>query len=333
MPGNSATSHPAVVCEHLSADLSGLALRDIEVPAPGPAQVLVRVRAAALNYPDLLMTRGGYQFKPPLPFVPGMEAAGEIIACGDTATHLKPGMRVMVHARHGALAGAMLAGVGDVHPIPAGLDYAAAAALQVAALTAWVALVQRARLMAGETVLVHGATGGVGMAAVQLARHLGATVIATGRDPEKLATVLEQGAHHALAADATLRDRVMALTGERGVDVVFDPIGGDLFDASLRCMGWGGRLLVVGFVAGRIPEVKANYILIKNLSIIGVRAGEVGRRDPALGAENQKALDRLASQGVFRPHIGARLALADAVEGFRLLERAAVPGKIVIDLP
>lgn len=326
----SPSTFPALVCHALTDDLSGLALRELPCPVPGPGQLLVRVRAAALNYPDLLMTQGRYQFKPEPPFVPGMEGAGEVLAAGD-GVRLRTGDRVMVQARHGALAGMMLANQADVQPVPAGLDFTAAAALQVAALTAWVALVRRARLEQGETVLVHGASGGVGMAAVQLARHLGATVIASGRSPAKLEAVRAAGADHVVASGADMRDQVLALTGGRGVDVVLDPIGGDLFDASLRTLAWGGRLLVVGFVGGRIPEVRANYILIKNISVIGVRAGEEGRRNPAQGAENQAALDRLAAAGVFRPHIGARLPLARAVEGLRLLADAAVPGKIVIE--
>ena len=325
-------TYAALVCESLSDDLAGLAVRSLPLPVPGPGQVLLRVRAAALNFPDFLMTQGRYQFKPDLPFVPGLEAAGEVMAIGAGVTDIKRGDTVLVHARTGAIAECMLVSQAEVRAIPPGLDFAEAAAFHAAALTAYVALVRRAALQAGETLLVHGASGGVGMATVQLGRHLGAQVIASGRSDVKLAIVRAQGAHHCINLGDDLRERVMVLTGGRGVDVVMDAVGGDVFDASLRCLGWGGRLLVVGFVGGRIPEVKANYILIKNLSIIGVRAGEVGRRDPAQGAENVRAIDHLASIGVFKPYIGARLPLSQAIDGLRLLGDGQVTGKVVIEM-
>ena len=324
-------NYDALVCESLSDDLSGLAIRSLPQPVPGPGQVLVKVRAAALNFPDFLMTQGRYQFKPELPFVPGLEAAGEVMAVGTGVSAIKTGEAVVVHARAGAIAECMLVSQAEVRAIPPGLDFVAAAAFHAAAITAYVALVRRAALQAGETLLVHGASGGVGMATVQLGRHLGAQVIASGRSDDKLAIVRAQGAHHSINLKEDLRERVMHLTDGRGVDVVMDAVGGDVFDASLRCLGWGGRLLVVGFVAGRIPEVKANYILIKNLSIIGVRAGEVGRRDPAQGAANVREIDRLASARVFKPYIGARLPLSQAIEGLRMLGAGQVTGKIVIE--
>jgi len=298
--------HSALVCESLTEDLSGLAIRELTTPAPQTGQVLLRVRAAALNFPDYLMTQGRYQFKPSLPFVPGLEAAGEVIATGEDVLHVKVGDAVVAHARHGAVAGAMLTHAAEVRPVPSGLDWAEAAAFHAAAMTAYVGLVRRAHLQAGETLLVHGASGGVGMACVQLGRHLGARVIATGRSKEKLDVVRAHGADETVNLADDLREQVLKLTEGKGVDVVVDTVGGDVFDASLRCMAWGGRLLVVGFVGGRISEVKANYILIKNLAILGVRAGEYGRRDPLRGAENVREIDRLASAGVFKPHIGMR---------------------------
>ena len=324
-------TYRALVCESLSDDLSGLAIRSLPLPSPGAGQVLIKVRAAALNFPDFLMAQGRYQFKPALPFVPGMEAAGEVLAVGTDVASCKAGDAVIAHVRNGAIAGCLLVAEADVRAIPSGLDFAAAAAFHAAAITAHVALLRRAALQPGETLLVHGASGGVGMATVQLGRHLGAQVIATGRSDHKLAIVRDQGAHHTINLAEDLRERVMRITDGRGVDVVMDAVGGDVFDASLRCLGWGGRLLVVGFVAGRIPEVKANYILIKNLSIIGVRAGEYGRRDPVRGAENVRAIDRLAEAGVFKPHIGARLPLDQAVDGLRMLGQGNVTGKVVIE--
>ncbi len=324
-------NYPALMCEALTEDLSGLAIRSVAIPAPEPGQVLVRVRAAALNFPDYLMTQGRYQFKPPLPFVPGLEAAGEVIATGAGVAHVASGDAVVIHARHGALAGAMIADAGAVRPMPSGMDWAKAAAFHAAALTAYVGLVRRAQLQAGETLLVHGASGGVGMACVQLGRHLGARVIATGRSADKLAVVRAQGAHETVDLAGDLREAILRLTDGRGADVVVDTVGGDVFDASLRCMAWGARMLVVGFVGGRIPEVKANYLLIKNLAVLGVRAGEYGRRDPVRGAENVREIDRLASAGVFKPHIGGRLAIDEAVEGLRMLADGRVVGKLVVE--
>jgi NADPH2:quinone reductase len=324
-------NHCALVCETLTDDLSGMAVRKLPTPVPGPNQVLLRVRAAALNFPDYLMTQGRYQFKPPMPFVPGLEAAGEVVATGNNVLHVRPGDAVVAHARYGAVASAMLADASEVRPIPPGLDWAGAAAFHAAAITAYVGLVRRAHLQAGETLLVHGASGGVGMACVQLGRHLGARVIATGRSEEKLAIVKAHGAQETINLAGDLREEVLRLTDGHGADVVVDTVGGDVFDASLRCMAWGGRMLVVGFVGGRIPEVKANYILIKNLAILGVRAGEYGRRDPQRGAENVREIDRLASAGVFRPYIGARLSIDQAVEGLRMLAAGQVTGKVVVE--
>lgn len=326
-----ATSYRALVVERLSDDFSGLVSKLFPVPAPGKGQVLIRVRAAALNFPDVLLTQGNYQFKPEPPFVPGLEASGEVMAVGDGVALFKPGDKVVADTRQGgALAQLMLADAGMVRPMPANLDWAEAASYSMAGMTAHVSLVNRARLLEGETLLVHGAAGGTGLATVQLGRHLGARVIATGRSAAKLAVAREMGAHETVLADANMRDEVLKLTGGKGVDVVFDPVGGDVFDASLRCLAWGGRLLVVGFVGGRIAELKSNYVLIKNISVIGVRAGETVRRDAALGARIMAEVDALAAAGVLRPHIGARFELADGAEAMKLLAAGSVAGKIVL---
>jgi NADPH2:quinone reductase len=322
--------YPALVCRFLSDDFSGLELRALALAGPGPEDVLIRVRAAALNFPDVLMAQGRYQFKPPLPFVPGMEAAGEVVAVGGNVSGVAPAQQVVASVRFGAFATYLRVDASHVRAMPPGLTWAEAAAYQTAALTAQVALVERGGLAAGETLLVHGASGGVGTAAVQLGRHLGARVIATGRSQAKLEQARRAGAHETIQLDGDLRERVMQLTAGAGVDVVFDPVGGDLFDASLRCLGWGGRLLVIGFVSGRIAEAKANYLLIKNLSVIGVRAGESGRRDPARGAATLREIDRLAAEGVLRPLISDELPLARAVEGMRRLAAGEVAGKLVI---
>lgn len=326
-----AAEYAAQVVERLSDDFSGLRLRSLRTPSPGPGQVLVQVRAAALNYPDVLLTQGKYQFRPEPPFVPGLEVSGQVLAVGVDVSHVGVGDAVVANARQGGgFAQRMLADAAEVRTVPAGLDWDEAAAYSMAAITAWVALVERARMKPGETLLVHGASGGTGLATVQLGRHLGARVIATGRSREKLEVARAMGAHEVVPLGADLRDEVLRLTEGRGVDVVFDPVGGDVFDASLRCLAWGGRLLVVGFVGGRIAELKSNYVLIKNLSVIGVRAGEHVRRDPGTGARVRAQVDQLAAQGVFRPHIAARLPLPDLVAGLRMLASGQAAGKVVV---
>lgn len=334
----SAATCRALVCHTLSDDLSGLAFETRDSRAPGPGQVRLRTLAVAIGFPDLLMTRGGYQHKPELPFVPGMECCAEVIEAGSGVDpRFAPGTRVIGSAKEGALATERILPASALRPPPPGLSVAQAAALGSQGLTAYVSLVRRGQLQAGETLLVHGAGGGVGIAAVRLGVHLGARVIATASSPERLAAARANGAHDtidlAAVGAAGLRDAVHALTGGRGVDVVYDPVGGDLFDASVRCLAWGGRLLVVGFADGRIPTIAANQILIRGISVVGVRAGEYGRRQPALGAENVAAVDQLAAQGVLVPHVGHEIAFDDALEGFRLLARRQVVGRVVITFP
>lgn len=321
----------ALVCRRLDADLAGLAPDRLALAPLGEGAVRVRIHAAALNFPDLLMCAGGYQFKPPLPFAPGMEGAGEIEAVGPGVDAARVGERVSFGCRHGALARRIVLPVNDLQPWIEGFDAAEAAAWRVGALTAYVALVRRADLQPGETLLVHGATGGMGQAAVQLGRHLGATVIATGTGAARLQVAADLGAHHLIdLAQGGFRERVKSLTEGRGADVVFDPVGGDVFDESIRAIAWGGRLLVIGFASGRIGRVDANLPLIKGFSIVGVRAGEYGRRDPARGAQNLVEIERLARAGVLRPHIGARFPFERALEAMRTLAGRQVAGKVVV---
>jgi NADPH:quinone reductase len=328
-------SHRVWSCRELSADLSGLHLLERPTPPVGPGDVCVRVRAAGLNFPDLLMAQGKYQHKPPLPFVAGMECAGEVLAVGVEVRSFERGDKVCFGGHGGAFAETLVAPAPMLRPMPAGLDFAEGAAYGVAALTAWVALVRRASLQAGETLLVHGASGGTGLAAVQLGRHLGATVIATGSSVRKLEAARRAGAQQLLVVGeraAGLSDAVKELTAGAGADVVFDPVGGDLFDASVHCTAWGGRLLVVGFASGRIASVPSNLPLIKGFAVIGVRAGEYARRDPPRGEENRRAVDALAARGVFKPLIGARFAFEQAKEAYRAMAERRVAGKIVLEM-
>lgn len=321
----------ALRCERLSDDLSGLALVDLPAEAPGPGRVAVSLRAAALNFPDLLMTRGGYQLKPELPFVPGMEGAGVIESVGPGVTGWKAGDAVCFSNYVGALAERAELPAEVLRPVPAGWDWASAAGWQVGALTAYVSLVTRGALKAGETLLVHGATGGMGAAAVRLGAHLGATVIATGTDPDRLEPLKAHGAAHVLSSRGDFQEAVKALTGGRGADVIFDPVGGDVFDRSTKCIAFAGRLLVVGFAAGRIPTLAANHVLIKGYSVVGVRAGEYCRQRPQEAPAIRAEIDRLAEQGVFRPLVGARLPWPRAIDALHALARREAPGKIVVE--
>ena len=322
----------ALVCERLSDDLSGVGLQRWALPALGPADVQVRMHAAALNFPDLLMTRGLYQFKPALPFVVGMEGAGIVEQAGP-ASGWAPGQAVMIGSKTGLLAERVVVAGNALRPVPAGVALDIAAAAQVTGLTAWVALARLGRLQRGETLLVHGARGGVGQACVQLGLHLGARVIATASQPERLAGMADWAAAGVTVLPATgFRQSVLDATDGRGADVVADPVGGDVFDESTRCTAFAGRLLVLGFASGRIPTLAINRPLIKGFSVIGVRAGEYGRHFPEHGREHHAAVQRLLADGVLRPAIGARFALADAKDALAAMAGRAVTGKIVVTM-
>lgn len=317
----------ALICNTLAADLAGVELADVEMPAVGPNEVLVRNRAACVNFPDLLMTEGKYQHRPELPFIIGMESAGDVVEVGSTVAGVKVGDRVIGGGKAGAFAEYRAAPAQAVRAIPAGLDYAEGAAHTAGMITAYVALVRLGQISAGETILIHGAAGGVGHAAVLLAKHLGAKVIATSASAEKREW-LRSYADHVLEPDEQMRDRVMALE-PKGVDLCYDPVGGDLFDQSVRCMAFGGRYLVIGFTSGRISKISVNYPLIKGFSIIGVRAGEYGRRFPERGAENITAIDALAAEGL-KPYIGARFDLDESPGALRCLTTRTICGRIAI---
>ncbi|KQT32826.1 NADPH:quinone oxidoreductase [Sphingomonas sp. Leaf412] len=315
----------ALTVSTLSPDLSGTALADVPDAVARPGQVLIRVKAASLNYPDLLMTRGEYQMKPPLPFVPGMEVAGEVVS-GDGVA---PGTAVVAGTRLGGFADLVAVDAAAVRAKPAHLSFAEAASVGTAYLTAWVALVRLARIEAGEWLLVHGATGGVGLAAVDLGHALGAKVIATSRSPDKLATLARAYPVAATLPAPGFREEVKALTGG-GADVVYDPVGGGVFDESVRCIAFGGRLLVVGFTSGRIAEISTNMPLIKGFSVVGVRAGEYGRQFPDRGRENLDAIWKLAGDGRIRPRVHAEIPLADWRQAFDAMQASDMVGKLVL---
>ncbi len=326
------TPYSAAVC----TELTGPASISIQTQIPRPltsGEVRIAVKAAGLNFPDLLMTQGKYQFRPDPPFVPGLEAAGEVIEVAADVQSVKPGDRVMAGGKGGALAEQWIVSAAAVSPLPKALSFIEGACWQAAASTAWHALVERGRLQPGETVLVVGASGGVGMAAVKMAKHIGATVIGTGSNEEKLEAIHHAGADHLLdPADRELATKIKALTDGKGVDVVYDPVGGDLALTATRAIAWNGRYLVVGFASGIIPSFPANHVLIKTYSLIGVRAGESPRRDPALAKRQSAALRELAAKGAMRPHISHRFPLNDAAKALSVLERREAIGRVIVEM-
>ncbi len=318
----------AIVVRALSEDLSTLALETREVRTPGPGEVRVRLRAASVNFPDILMVQGKYQHKPDLPFTPGMEGAGDVVVVGDGVAGFKPGDKVIV-SRLGCFADEIVVPAQMVYLLPAPFDYAQGAGFPAAYLTAYVALVRRGQLQRDETLLVHGAAGGVGLAAVDVGKLLGARVIATASSAEKRAFLASYGADHVLPPSG-FREAVKELTGGRGADVIYDPVGGDVFDESVRCIAFDGRLLVVGFTSGRIPSVSANMPLIKGFSVVGVRAGEYGRQFPEKGRENIRAIHAFASEGKLRPHVCAEFPLSETRAAMAMLQERRAIGKVVV---
>jgi NADPH2:quinone reductase len=321
----------AVVVEKLAPNYEGVVLKEIETPKPGPGEVLVKVRAASVNFPDLLMTRGEYQHKPPLPFIPGLEMSGEIEALGEGVERWKVGDAVVGGARIGGFSDYAVTHAMGLRPKPERLSFAQASAYGTAYLTAYVSLVRRAAMEPGEWLLVHGAAGGVGLAAVDLGKLMGAKVIAASASNDKLGIIEAEYAPDAVVnVTGGFRDFVKETTGGRGADVIYDPVGGDVFDESVRCIAFNGRLLIVGFTSGRIPTVSVNMPLIKGFSVMGVRAGEYGRQFPEKGRENAKAVWDLANEGKIKPRVHAELPLSAWREAFDLLADRKVVGKAVI---
>lgn len=323
------STYLALVCDRLSDDLSGLQLRALTRRALAPSEVRVRIHGAGLNFPDLLMTRGGYQFKPELPFVPGMEGSGTVLECGPQVSAWRPGDEVCFNEKTGALAQEIVLPATALRQRPERLNLDEAACHHVTGLTAVVALEVIGKLQPSERLLVHGARGGVGHACARLGQHLGADVVATATDPQQIAALAALGIH-TVGAGPGFRDAVLQHTDGRGADVVVDPVGGDVFDESMRAVAWGGRLLVLGFASGRIATLATNRALIKGLAIFGVRAGEYLRRHPAQRAQVFARVEALANQGVLRPLIGRTYALGEAVHALRALEGRGVPGKILV---
>ena len=321
----------ALIVRSLSPDLSGVELAEVPQPQRAAGQVLVKIRAASLNFPDLLMTKGEYQMKPALPFILGLELAGEVLEA-DADAPFQSGDRVFGGQKTGAFAEFAALDAAALRPIPAGMDFATAAAFGAAYGTAYTALVELGGIKPGQWVLVHGATGGVGLAACDLAKALGARVIAASGSPVKLEALQAACQPDAvLLAQGKFREQVAEITGGTLCDLVYDPVGGDIFDESTRCVAFGGKLLVVGFAGGRIADISTNIPLIKGFSIVGVRAGEYARRFPERGKAIRDAMLALAVEGKLHPHIDRVLPLDRWREAFEAMERREIVGKVVLE--
>ena len=309
-----------------------LTLAEVPDPEPGPGQVLVRVLGAAANFPDVLMCRGLYQVRPPLPFTPGVELCGEVVAAGDGVTGVSPGDRVLGGSAlpAGAFGELALMPLGGALPAPDGLDDAEAAAFFITYQTGWFGLHRRARLAPGETLLVHAAAGGVGSGAVQLGKAAGARVIGVVRGEQKAEVARTLGAD--VVVDRLTQDFVEVVkevTGGRGADVIYDPVGGETYARSTKCVAFEGRILIIGFASGEIPSAALNHALIKNYSIVGLHWGLYQTKEPAAIPECHAELSKLVAAGQIRPLIGERLSLADVADGVQRLADGTTVGRLV----
>jgi len=322
----------AIICRAWG-DPRDLAAGEMEAPAPTDSEVLIDVKAAGVNFADSLMIAGKYQEKPSFPFAPGLEAAGIVRAVGASVTRVKPGDRVLVLTNFGAYAELAVAAESDVFVIPDTMEWATAAGFPITYGTAHGALRWHADLQAGEVLLVHGAAGGVGLAAVEIGKALGARVIATAGGAEKLAVAKAHGADELIDyRQEDVRARVKELTGDRGVDVVFDPVGGDVFEASLRCTAWGGRILVIGFASGKVPQIPANILLVKNIAVMGVYWGSNRTKGPEKLQGEFEELFAWFEEGKLKPHVSHILKLDEAAKAMGLLTSRRSTGKVVLEI-
>ncbi|HMF97983.1 MAG TPA: NADPH:quinone oxidoreductase family protein [Vicinamibacterales bacterium] len=308
-----------------------LVVEDVPSPEPGPGDVVVSVKAASVNFPDVLIIQNKYQFKPPLPFSPGSEVAGIVKAVGEGVTNVAAGDPVMAFTTYGAFAEEVKTDARRLLPLPPGMDFITAAAFGLTYATSDHALRDRGQLAAGETLLVLGAAGGVGLAAIEIGKAVGARAIACASTDDKLAVCRAHGADAIINyATDDLRERVKSLTDGRGVDVVYDPVGGRYSEPALRSLAWRGRLLVVGFAAGDIPKIPLNLTLLKGCSIVGVFWGEFTRREPQRFAESMQQLGRWYADGKLRPHVSHMYPLGRAAEALTQMANRQVKGKVVL---
>jgi NADPH2:quinone reductase len=320
----------AVLCKQWGPPET-LTIEEVESLAVGAGQVKVAVHTCGINFGDTLMILGRYQVKPPFPFTPGFEVAGEITAVGEGVTQYKPGDRVIAFTDYGGYAEEVVTRATSCLPIPDKMPFVDAAAFMVTYGTSHLALDHRAHLQAGEVLLVHGAAGGVGLTAVEIGKQMGATVIATASTPAKLAIAQQYGADHLINyREENFRDRVKEITGGAGADVIYDPVGGDVFDQSLRCINWEGRLLFIGFARGRIPQAPANLTLVKNCSIVGVYWGAYALKQPITLLQSMQTLLGWYSRGQLKPHISATYPLEQVAEAMNMLTNRQSTGKVVL---
>jgi NADPH:quinone reductase len=320
----------AVLCKAFGPPES-LVVEEIPSPVPGPGEVVISVKAASVNFPDVLIIQNKYQVKPPLPFSPGSEVAGTVKAVGEGVTAFTPGDPVLAITSYGAFAEEVKTEARRLLSIPAGMDFATAAAFGLTYATSEHALYDRGALKAGETLLVLGAAGGVGLAAIEIGKALGARVIACASTDDKLAVCRTHGADDAINyATEDLRERIKALTGGNGADVVYDPVGGPYTEPALRSIAWRGRLLIVGFAAGEIPKIALNLTLLKGCSIVGVFWGDFTRREPERFAEAMHRLGRWYAEGRLKPHVSETFPLERAGDALTLMANRQVIGKVVL---
>ncbi len=322
----------AVLCKSNGLP-ENLVIEEIPAPVPGADEVLVDVHASALNFPDVLMIQGKYQSQPAFPFSPGGEMAGVVAATGAEVTAFKPGDRVFGGIGHGGFAEQAAIKARSLRLMPEGMSFQEASGISTTYGTSYYALKQRANLQPGETLLVLGAAGGVGLAAVELGKAMGARVIAAASSAEKLAAAGNSGADELIDySDGELKEKVKALTDGKGADVIYDPVGGDLFDQCMRCIAWYGRVLVIGFAAGDIPRVPINLILLKSCQLVGVFYGAWSGRSPDEAEANFREILKLYEQGKIKPLIGMEYPLAEYAAAMRcLMERRAI-GKVVVNI-
>ena len=320
----------AVLCKELGPP-EKLVLEEVPSPEVKPGQVLVKIGACGVNFPDTLMIEGKYQAKPPMPFSPGGEIAGEVIDVAADVTGVKKGDRVIAMCGWGGFAEEIAIDASRIVPIPKEMDFVTASAFILTYGTSYHGLKQRANLQPGETLLVLGAAGGVGLAAVQLGKAMGAKVIAAASTDEKLALAKENGADELIDySKEDLKERVKELTGGKGVDVVYDPVGADLFEPAVRATGWNGRILVIGFAGGYIPKLPVNLTLLKGSSVVGVFWGEFTKRQPQDSIQNNKELMEMFLAGKVKPHVSQLFKLDQAAEALNTLANRKAKGKVVV---
>jgi NADPH:quinone reductase len=320
----------AVLCKAFGPPET-LVIEEVPSPVPGPGQIVIAVKAASVNFPDTLIIENKYQYKPPLPFSPGSECAGLVKKVGEGVTHLREGDRVMAVTTYGSFAEEVLTHESRALAIPAGMDFPTAAAFTLTYGTSAHALIDRGELQAGETLLVLGASGGVGLAAIEIGKAMGANVIACASTDDKLAVCRAHGADETINyTTEDLRERLKTITKGNGVDVVYDPVGGPHSEMALRSTAWRGRFLVVGFAAGEIPRIPLNLVLLKGCSVVGVFWGEFMKREPERFAEVIKQLGVWFQNDKLKPYVSERLPLERAAEALRLMSSRQVKGKLVL---